>query len=180
MTLKECYRLLELPKSADLDEIKKAYRRLAFELHPDLNPDRPDAVQRFQAVNEAYVLLTRTLQDESKRDPRVSHRKGPEKNRESAKPEPQRQAKEHPQAHKERARAKEQEQPGPQSREQTKTGAAGGHGAGRAASIWPVAPSGNSAVMRPSGSMAAVTPVLAARISGSPDSMARRRACARC
>lgn len=134
MTLKECYRLLELPKSADLDEIKKAYRRLAFELHPDLNPDRPDAVQRFQAVNEAYVLLTRTLQDESKRDPRVSHRKDPEKNRESAKPEPQRQAKEHPQAHKERARAKEQEQPGPQSREQTKTGAAGGHGAGRAAS----------------------------------------------
>lgn len=77
MTLKECYRILNLPRSADLDEIKKAYRRLAFELHPDLNPD-PDAGRRFQEVNEAYVLLTRTLQAESRRDPRVQHRKPPQ------------------------------------------------------------------------------------------------------
>ncbi len=135
MTLKECYRLLELPKSADLDEIKKAYRRLAFELHPDLNPDKSDAVQRFQAVNEAYVLLTRTLQEESKRDPRVNHRKEPEKGRESAKPDPQRQAKEHPQPHKERPRTKEREQAEPQSREQARAGAADGGGAGGKASF---------------------------------------------
>ncbi len=83
MNLKECYRILDLPKSADLDEIKKAYRRLAFELHPDLNPNTPDAGRRFQEVNEAYVLLTRTLQAESKRDPRVQHRR-----QTSSKPEP--------------------------------------------------------------------------------------------
>ena len=77
MTLKECYRILELPQSADLDEIKKAYRRLAFALHPDLNPGMPDAVRRFQEVNEAYVLLSKTLQEESRRDPRVQHRRPP-------------------------------------------------------------------------------------------------------
>ena len=78
MTLKECYRILELPQSADLDEIKKAYRRLAFALHPDLNPGMPVAVRRFQEVNEAYVLLSKTLQEESRRDPRVQHRRPPE------------------------------------------------------------------------------------------------------
>ena len=78
MTLKECYRILELPQSADLDEIKKAYRRLAFAMHPDLNPGVPDAVRRFQEVNEAYVLLSKTLHVESRRDPRVRHRKPPE------------------------------------------------------------------------------------------------------
>ena len=78
MTLKECYRILGLPKTADLDEIKKAYRSLAFELHPDLNPGKPDASRHFQEVNEAYVLLTRTLQEETQRDPRVQHRQPPQ------------------------------------------------------------------------------------------------------
>ena len=92
MTLKECYRILELPRSADLDEIKKAYRRLAFALHPDLNPGMPEAVRRFQEVNEAYVLLSKTLQDESRRDPRVQHRKPP------ADPQAQPQTQAHPRA----------------------------------------------------------------------------------
>lgn len=37
--------------------IKQAYRKLAFELHPDLNPGLPGASKRFQELNEAYVLL---------------------------------------------------------------------------------------------------------------------------
>lgn len=61
MTLKECYRILHVGNGASLDEVKKAYRRLAFELHPDLNPGRPEAARRFQRLNEAYVLLSRTL-----------------------------------------------------------------------------------------------------------------------
>lgn len=61
MTLRECYRILQVGNGASLDEVKKAYRRLAFELHPDLNPGRPDAARRFQRLNEAYVLLSRTL-----------------------------------------------------------------------------------------------------------------------
>lgn len=93
MTLKECYRTLELPKTADLEEVKKAYRRLAFSLHPDLNPGMPDAARRFQEVNEAYVLLTKTLQDETRRDPRVQHRKPPEK------PQTQSQTQTQPQTH---------------------------------------------------------------------------------
>lgn len=66
MTVKECYDVLELPRSATLEEVKSAYRRLAFALHPDLN-SAPDASRRFQAVNEAYVLLRKTLEaDEAK------------------------------------------------------------------------------------------------------------------
>ena len=53
MTLKECYEILRLDQSASLDEIKHAYRRRAFELHPDLNPGVADAGQRFQQLNEA-------------------------------------------------------------------------------------------------------------------------------
>ena len=59
MTRKECFSILGLHEGADLDEIKRAYRKLAFSLHPDLNPDVPDAVKRFQRLNEAYVLLSR-------------------------------------------------------------------------------------------------------------------------
>ena len=59
MTRKECYVALELPEGAPAAEIKRAYRRLAFALHPDLNPDVPNASRRFQRLNEAYVLLTK-------------------------------------------------------------------------------------------------------------------------
>ena len=60
MTRKECFAVLGLNEGADLDEIKRAYRKLAFSLHPDLNPDVPDAAKRFQRVNEAYVLLSKS------------------------------------------------------------------------------------------------------------------------
>ena len=71
MTIKECYSILELPKGATLDDVKSAYRRLAFALHPDLNP-APDAARRFQAVNEAYVLLRQTLEREEAAKGRAS------------------------------------------------------------------------------------------------------------
>lgn len=60
MTLKECYQILQLSEGASIDEVKKAYRKRAFELHPDLHPDKPDASKRFQRLNEAYVLLTKS------------------------------------------------------------------------------------------------------------------------
>ena len=60
MTRKECFAALGLEEVADLDEIKRAYRRLAFSLHPDLNPDVPDAAKRFRRLNEAYVQLSKT------------------------------------------------------------------------------------------------------------------------
>ena len=53
----ECFKVLGLDESAGPNAIKKAYRKLAFELHPDLNPGVPDAAKKFQQLNEAYVIL---------------------------------------------------------------------------------------------------------------------------
>lgn len=60
----EGYRLLRLPDGASLDEVKAAYRKLAFALHPDLNPGNPHAARQFQRLNEAYVLLKQYLEED--------------------------------------------------------------------------------------------------------------------
>src|SRR4051794_29559861 len=51
------YAVLGLARGATDNEIKRAYRRLARDLHPDVNPD-PAAKERFQEVNRAYQALT--------------------------------------------------------------------------------------------------------------------------
>lgn len=51
------YKVLGIDKNASGDDIKKAYRKLARKLHPDLNPDDPDAKKKFQQVNEANEVL---------------------------------------------------------------------------------------------------------------------------
>jgi molecular chaperone DnaJ len=50
------YALLEVDRGADVDEIKKAYRRQAMRYHPDRNPE-PDAEARFKEITEAYEVL---------------------------------------------------------------------------------------------------------------------------
>lgn len=50
------YQILELPRSATSVDIKKAYRRLALQTHPDKNKD-PEAKERFQQIAEAYQVL---------------------------------------------------------------------------------------------------------------------------
>ncbi|MCG6884706.1 MAG: DnaJ domain-containing protein [Silicimonas sp.] len=51
------YKILGVPKTASQDEIKKAYRKLAKSLHPDLHPDDPGKQAEFQAVSAAHDLL---------------------------------------------------------------------------------------------------------------------------
>ncbi|HQR28085.1 MAG TPA: molecular chaperone DnaJ [Nocardioides sp.] len=52
----DLYELLGVPRDADADTIKKAYRRLARQLHPDVNPD-PATQERFKEVTHAYEVL---------------------------------------------------------------------------------------------------------------------------
>jgi DnaJ-class molecular chaperone len=54
----DLYQRLGLKRGADQAEIKKAYRSLAKQLHPDRNKDNPDAAKRFSEVTRAYDLLS--------------------------------------------------------------------------------------------------------------------------
>lgn len=55
---KRCYyEVLGVAREADAEEIKRAYRKLAFQYHPDRNPDDPEAEAKFKEASEAYDCL---------------------------------------------------------------------------------------------------------------------------
>ncbi len=58
MHLKDYYRILQIEPSATLPEIKKAYRQLAQQFHPDKNHNDPYAAVQFVEIKEAYEVLT--------------------------------------------------------------------------------------------------------------------------
>lgn len=58
MAFIDYYSVLEIDKKASIDEIKKAYRKLARKYHPDLNPNDADANKKFQQINEANEVLS--------------------------------------------------------------------------------------------------------------------------
>ena len=57
---RDFYSILGVRKSATTNEIKKAYRKLAKELHPDKNKNDPDASEKFQDLGAAYEALSDT------------------------------------------------------------------------------------------------------------------------
>jgi curved DNA-binding protein len=57
MAAKNYYNILGVNKNASDDEIKRAYRKLAMKYHPDRNPNKKEAEERFKEINEAYAVL---------------------------------------------------------------------------------------------------------------------------
>ncbi len=57
MEYKDYYKILGVKRNAEEKEIKRTYRRLALQYHPDKNPDDKQAEERFKEINEAYEVL---------------------------------------------------------------------------------------------------------------------------
>src|SRR5277367_5058082 len=62
-TKRDYYEVLEVTRTVTVEEIKKSYRRLAVQHHPDKNPGDPHAEEKFKEIGEAYDVLM----DENKR-----------------------------------------------------------------------------------------------------------------
>jgi len=60
---KDYYDILGIDKSASVDDVKKAYRKMAMKYHPDRNPDNTEAEAKFKDISEAYSVLS----DENKK-----------------------------------------------------------------------------------------------------------------
>jgi curved DNA-binding protein len=58
MAAKDYYDVLGVSKNASDEEIKRAYRKLAMKFHPDKNPNKKEAEERFKEINEAYAVLS--------------------------------------------------------------------------------------------------------------------------
>ncbi|KAH9845375.1 putative chaperone protein dnaJ [Teratosphaeria destructans] len=80
LAAEDYYKILNIDKDADERQIKKSYRKLSKQYHPDKNPDDPTAQQRFVELAEAYDVLidseTRQIYDQYGHDGIEQHKKG--------------------------------------------------------------------------------------------------------
>jgi curved DNA-binding protein len=58
MASRDYYDILGVSKNASYEELKRAYRKLAMKYHPDRNPNKKEAEERFKEINEAYAVLS--------------------------------------------------------------------------------------------------------------------------
>ena len=73
---KDFYKVLGVPKDASAADLKKAYRKLARDLHPDKNPDDKKAEEQFKAVSEAYSVVGDEEKRKESRGPHDVRRRG--------------------------------------------------------------------------------------------------------
>ena len=71
MAKRDYYEVLGVDRSTSDDAIKKAYRKLALQFHPDRNPDDAEAEENFKEAAEAYEVLSDN--DKRARDDRFGH-----------------------------------------------------------------------------------------------------------
>ncbi len=62
MEQNDYYQILGLDKDASQKQIKEAYRKLAFKYHPDRNKEHPETAEKMKRVNEAYAVLSVSLE----------------------------------------------------------------------------------------------------------------------
>ena len=55
---RDYYEVLGIPREASADDLKKAYRKLALQYHPDKNPGNVEAEEKFKEISEAYEVLS--------------------------------------------------------------------------------------------------------------------------
>ena len=55
---KDYYKILEIERNSTENDIKKSYRRLSKQYHPDVNPDNKEAEEKFKDIAEAYSILS--------------------------------------------------------------------------------------------------------------------------
>ena len=58
MAKRDYYEVLGVSRDATVDEIKKSYRKLAMQYHPDKNPGNKEAEEKFKEIAEAYAILS--------------------------------------------------------------------------------------------------------------------------